>query len=263
MVRGTLLLSCGPSLAVSLVLVFKASAQPTIANASFEADAAPPYPGYGAISSWTPGGTIDTGFGMNEAGGAFADNGTIPHGTRVAFMQNNGTLSQTVAGFNTGDQYWLAYRENARGLCCGERVATLSVVAGGLTVVPEHVVAIVGGANPYQLVTSDVFTAAQTDMTVSFVKGGTGDSTALLDDVRIFTRDSLRLGIVMQSGTMPAIRIEGIPNRRVTLEFVGSLTPGTTWQLLTNFVLNSESTELVDSTAPASGPRFYRAQQLP
>ena len=179
---------------VALVLAFgQACAQPVIMNPSFETDNTPPYPGYGTITGWLPDNAIGTGYGLNEQGGPFADNGKVPDGIRVAFMQDNGTLSQTVSGFITGETYWLIYRENARGLCCGERNATLTAKIGGTTVVAEHEVAIVGGSNPFRLVTSDAFTAAEAEMTLSFAKGGIGDSTALIDDVRFLSRGSLQL----------------------------------------------------------------------
>jgi hypothetical protein len=83
-------------LAAFALIVFNASAQPVIINASFEADDVPPGAGYGAITGWTPGGAIGTSYGINGAGGVFADNGVIPDGTRVGFMQSSGTLSQVV-----------------------------------------------------------------------------------------------------------------------------------------------------------------------
>ena len=135
------------------------------------------------------------------------------------------------------------------------------MAAGGTTVVAEHPVAIVGGLNAYRLVKSDVFTAQAPDLMISFAKGGIGDSTALIDDVRIFARHTLELGISLQYGNVPAIRIEGIPGRMVTLEYKESLTPETPWQTLTNFMLVTGSDLFSDNTAPISGSRFYRAQQ--
>jgi hypothetical protein len=236
--------------------------QPVMINPSFEIDAVPLSPGYGSITGWTPGGGLIDGYGINEANGAFADNGSIPHGTKVAFIQDNGTLSQRVSGFIVGAPYWFAYRENARGLCCGERSATLSVVVGGTTVVADHVVAIAGELNPYRLVTSENFTALETDMTISFVKGGTGDSTALIDDVRIFTTNSIRLAVTLQDGNVPAINIQGIPGRMVTLEYNDSLKPES-WKDLTNFFLTTGPAVVVDSPVSPSRRRFYRTHQSP
>jgi len=247
---------------MALLLAFgRACAQPVLVNPSFETDITPPYPGYGTITGWLPDEAIGTGYGLNEEGGPFADNGKVPNGARVAFMQDNGTLSQTVAGFTPGEQYWLVYRENARGLCCGERRATLSARIGGTTVVAEHEVAIVGGSNPFHLVTSDAFTAAEAEMTLSFTKGGIGDSTALIDDVRLLSRGALQLAISVIDGSVPAIRIQGIPGRMLTLEFKHSLVPEGLWQPLANLLLTNGSDVFVDSEAPISNPRFYRAWQ--
>ena len=239
----------------------QAWAQPVILNPSFETDSTPPSPGYGRITDWLPDAAISTGYGLNEEGGPFADNGKVPDGVRVAFMQDNGTLSQTVSGFIPGEKYWLVYRENARGLCCGERSATLLARVGGTTVVPEHEVAIVGGSNPFRLVSSDAFTAAEAEMTLSFAKGGIGDSTALIDDVRLLSRGSLQLAISLVDGDFAAIRIQGVPGRMLTLEFRHGLLPGGLWQPLLNVLLTNGSDVFVDSEAPTSHPRFYRAWQ--
>jgi hypothetical protein len=236
---------------------------PALVNGGFERDATPPFPGYGTIKGWTPGGAIENGYGLNEANGAFADNGAIPQGTRVCFIQNHGTLSQIVSGFVVGETYWLTYRENARANCCGERVATLSVLADDTIVVPEHAVAIVGGLNPYRLVTSKSFVASAASMAITIAKGGTGDATALIDDIRILTRNAVRLGIIWPIGSAPTIHLEGIPNRPMTVEYTESLTPGTPWQLLTNLTLGAESEVIVDNTPVAAEARFYRAGLSP
>jgi hypothetical protein len=232
-----------------------------ILNPSFESDSTPPYPGYGTITGWLPDEAIGTGFGLNEEGGPFADNGKVSHGTRVAFLQNSGALSQTVSGFVPGQKYWLVYRENARGLCCGERRATLAVRIGGSTVVPEHEVSIVGGSNPFRLVTSDAFTATESEMTLSFTKGGFGDSTALIDDVRLLSRGSLQLAIGVIDGSVPVIQVQGIPGRMLTLEYRHSLASTGLWQPLLNVLLTNGSEVFVDQEASTSPPRFYRAWQ--
>jgi hypothetical protein len=232
-----------------------------IVNPSFETDSTPPHPGYGTITAWLPDVAIGTGYGLNEEGGPFADNGKVPHGTRVAFLQDNGVLSQAVSGFIPGEKYWLIYRENARGLCCGERSATLTAKIGGTTVVTEHEVTIVGGSNPFRLVTSEAFTATEGQMTLSFTKGGFGDSTALIDDVRLLSRGSLQLAISVLDGNSPAIRIQGIPGRMLTLEFKHSLLPEGLWEPLLNVLLTNGSEVFVDSEASTSHPRFYRAWQ--
>ena len=260
--KTNLLLYYVASVVVALVLAFdQARAQPVILNPNFETNSTPPYPGYGAITGWVPDDAIGTGYGLNEEGGPFADNGKVSHGTRVAFLQDNGVLSQTVSGFIPGEKYWLVYRENARGLCCGERSATLTAKIGGTTVVTEHEVAFVGDSNPFRVVTSDAFTATEDEMTLSFTKGGFGDSTALIDDVSLLGRGSLQLVINVFDGNFPTIRIQGIPGRMLTLEYKHSLVPEGSWQPLLNVLLTNGSHVFVDSEAPLSHPRFYRAWQ--
>lgn len=234
---------------------------PFVTNPSFEHDDIPPFPGYGTITGWTPGGEIGTSYGINPMNGAFADSGGVPHGVKVAFLQHNGTLSQTVFGFRVGAQYWLSYRENARQNCCGEREATLSVTVGGTRVVAEHPVAIVGDVNPYRLVTSELFTATEPDLTIVFEKGGTGDATSLIDDVRFLPRNNFKLGITLLNGNLPAITVDGAPGQSVLLQYKHSLLPTVPWQTLVNIALTDWSAVIMDGDALVSSPRVYRAQQ--
>jgi hypothetical protein len=248
-------ISSGASLAVR-------SGIPVIINPSFERDPVPPSPGYGPINGWTPDEEIGISYGINPMNGAFCDNGAVPHGAKVGFLQHNGTLSQTVSGFRPGAQYWLSYRENARQNCCGDRVATLSVTVGGMRVVPEHPVPIVGGIEPFRLVTSQLFTAKEADLTIAFEKGGTGDATALIDDVRIFPLDNFKLGIMLRNGTTPVIRIDGAPGASAILEFKDSLLPIVPWQPFMTVPVIDGSAIAVDIDPPGSN-RYYRAQHAP
>jgi hypothetical protein len=257
---ATLIIRFSCITALITLLSLSTSAQPVIINPSFEVDPTPAPPGYGIITGWMPGGGLVDGYGINEVNGAFADNGLIPDGTRVAFIQDNGALSQRVSGFTVGAPYWLAYRENARGFCCGERFATLLVTVDGRTVIANHVVPIVGDTNPYRIVTSAMFTASATDLTVSFTKSGMGDSTALIDDVRIFNTNALQLAMTLQNGNVPAIHIQGLPGWNVSLEYSASLAQEA-WQGLTNLVLTTGSALVVDRSGVDVGPRFYRAHR--
>lgn len=154
-----------------------------VANPSFEANSFGTFPGYtsgnGPITGWTALG----GHGLNPAGGnPFADNGTVPDGNNVAFMQENGALSQMVSGFAIGADYYVVYYENARSVVT---VPSLEVKIGDLTVVPTHPRPPVGGNNPYVRVQSDIFTADAETMQLSFIKSNPqgNDSTALIDNV--------------------------------------------------------------------------------
>src|SRR5437667_9295917 len=93
----------------------------TIPNPSFEADTFTVFPGYvsgnGAITGWTA--NNNDRVGLNPGGGSpFADNGTIPDGANVAFIQSGTaggtTLSTTISGLTAGQAYKVTFRCNAR-----------------------------------------------------------------------------------------------------------------------------------------------------
>ena len=86
----------------------------TIPNPSFEANSFTTYPGYisvnAPITGWTANPADEV--GLNPAGGQspFADNGAIPDGTNVAFIQagsavdsQQGSLSTTISGLDDRD----------------------------------------------------------------------------------------------------------------------------------------------------------------
>lgn len=157
-----------------------------LANPSFEEDDFYEWPGYVSgnwpITGWEALG----GHGINpvqDGRSPFADNGTIPHGARVALMQENGVMTQNVTGLTAGAEYYLHYYENARTVTT---VPSLAVTIGELTIVPDHAVPPVRSGS-YREVFSDVFTATGTQMLLSFIKGAPsgGDCTALIDNIAI------------------------------------------------------------------------------
>ena len=159
----------------------------TLVNPSFEADTFTVWPGYagagnGAITGWSGGGGINPVSGMNP----FADNGQVPDGNQVAFMQGDGSLSQTIGGFTVSAPYYLRYRENARN-CCGGALPVMKATMDSLVIVDAHTITVVGAANPYHMVTSPKFFAANSQQTLSFVasRPSGGDSTALIDFVEV------------------------------------------------------------------------------
>lgn len=97
---------------VAAVLWSQAVWGQTIPNPSFEADTFTVFPGYirdnGPVPGWT--GTPPERVGLNPGGGTpFANNGTIPDGDNVAFIQSNAsdpstlsTLSTTISGLVPG-----------------------------------------------------------------------------------------------------------------------------------------------------------------
>jgi hypothetical protein len=154
---------------------------PQVANPSFEVDAVPPFPGYGSITGWTVGGG-----GINNSSGPFHDNGTIPDGEKIAFIQSDGTMSQVVSGFIAGASYQIRYFENARN-CCSGTAPFVEVRIGGNTIVAPHAVPPVGGSNPYREVISDPFVATASSLELAFIKSNPqgGDTTLLIDNVSI------------------------------------------------------------------------------
>lgn len=167
-----------------------ASGQPVLLNPSFEEDSFTVYPGYvsgnGPIAGWTN----SASGGLNPVVGGsspFANNGTIPDGDQVAFIQRgpDHSLSQTAVGFQPGETYLVTYRENSRS----PHVPPLAAfMIDAETLVPEHAVAYVGGSNPYYHVAAKLFTASSSAHTLKFInnsEASAGDNTLLLDDVRI------------------------------------------------------------------------------
>ena len=164
----------------------------SINNASFEADTFTNFPGYtsgngGVITDWTL--SNNTRIGLNPGGGTpFAENGTIPSGTNVAFLQAGSTgavtMSQTVTGLTIGTKYHVEFRVNARNSWNGPFLE-FSTDAGEPAVSAQ--VTLVGGSNPYKYVGFD-FTATNTSHVINIANTiNSGDHTLLIDDVTIAT----------------------------------------------------------------------------
>ena len=62
-------------------------------------------------------------FGLNDAAGPFHDNGRIPDGRLVAFLQKSGSLQQRITGLEPGQRYELQYYVNSRARHSTGRVA--------------------------------------------------------------------------------------------------------------------------------------------
>lgn len=157
----------------------------TLANPSFESDTFTNYPGYVSgnfpISGWTV--SNPSGAGINPANGSqFANNGIIPDGTKVAFIQADGcSLEQTVTGLVPGKTYFIKFWENSRS---GYPAPNLEVKLGGQTIVPTHTV----NSGEYKLVISKPFLATEESAVLAFIKQPGplgGDSTVLIDAIAI------------------------------------------------------------------------------
>jgi len=201
-----------------------------ITNPSFEADTFTVFPGYvsgnHAITGWNSLGN----HGVNTAAGPFADNGTIPDGNQVAFMQADGALSQLISGFIPGVDYYVVYYENARS---GGPPA-VEVQAGDLSIVQPHLRP-TGG---YVKMLSESFTADTDSIQLSFIKSNPlgGDTTALIDYVCILELPGgTPVDILGQpesqianAGQSVTFRVRALGSQPVTYEWLkdGTVIPG-------------------------------------
>lgn len=191
-------------LAMTLLLSPLPLAAQTTTNPGFEANTFPTFPGYisgagnGPITGWT-GAPADR-VGLNPSGGTpFANNGTIPEGTKVAFLQATGaaipSLQTTVSGLTIGTKYNVSLRVNARYHATANLpFLVFSTDGTGPTVATEvSRASTVVDATPYRTAayeftataTSHVITLANTKPTVAPSSTANGDHTLLLDDVTV------------------------------------------------------------------------------
>jgi hypothetical protein len=180
-------------LAATLLLSPSLLMAQTITNPGFEANSFTIFPGYidgspaqapnGPITGWT--GTPVSRTGLNPAGSSpFADNGIIPEGTNVAFIQAGtsgvASLESTVTGLQIGTKYNVSFRVNARS----NQSAVLRFSVDGTPVAEDAEVTMVGN-NPYNHAAFEfTATAEQHAITIANVRTA-GDHTLLVDDVKI------------------------------------------------------------------------------
>ena len=162
-----------------VTLVKRAVDNVVMVNPGFEASGTPGWPGYiqpAPISGWTATGN----YGVNVSGpGPFANNGINPEQDRVAFLQGDATLTQTVWELEDGEAYHLSFHFNARG---GNK-PTLNVTVNGETAL-EYEVNPVGEAEAYYRYVYN-FTSDSDMAEITFAQTAEGDNTVLLDEVRL------------------------------------------------------------------------------
>jgi len=165
----------------------------TITNPGFEANSFTIFPGYidgspaqapnGPITGWT--GTPVNRTGLNPAGTSpFANNGIIPEGTNVAFLQAGASgaasLQTTVTGLQINTKYNVSFRVNARAA----QSAVLRFSVDGTQMGEDAEVTQVG-PNPYNYAAFEfTATAEQHNINIANVRAA-GDHTLLVDDVKI------------------------------------------------------------------------------
>ena len=166
----------------------------SLSNPSFEADTFTTFPGYasgngGSITGWTlssPGSA-----GLNSAGNSpFADNGLIPDGKNVAFIQSSagtvGLLSTTITGLTPGVVYEVSFRANSRASTAAPSPAW-SLNGGDWT--PFTASPPVGAGKPYDTVIGS-FRATATTASLALANQTVADSALLVDDFRIVARQA-------------------------------------------------------------------------
>jgi len=185
-------------LAALLIGPLPALAQ-SIPNPSFEDSAnfinGPGYitsgsPANGPINGWTASHNDRT--GINPSGTTpFADNGAIPNGAKVAFLQAvSGAvpkLETTATGLTPGTKYHISFRTNARNNTAGQlpHLVFSTPGSGSPTVTAEiQRVATAINTTPYRYVGYD-FTATGTEQLIRIENTKNADHTLLLDDFKI------------------------------------------------------------------------------
>ena len=183
-------------------LALPARAAPQVQNGGFEADSYTVSPGYARqngdqITGWTFAGGAGVNpvwpDGARKAGpeAPFLDNGRVPQGRQVAFIQGPGALRQQLAGLRPDRRYRVLYRENARVQRRGSEWPRLRLLLGDQVLVSAHEVTPVAAAEqmdvPFYRVESAWFTppaAGTFELRFETVQK-TGTTTVLLDDIRL------------------------------------------------------------------------------
>src|SRR5688572_8334898 len=158
----------------------------SVPNSGFEAETFTVWPGYASINGGISGWTFTGGTGLNPASGnPFADNGSVPEGSNVAFIQSGAnileTLGTTISGLAPGTAYTVRFRANQRA---GYGAPTPSYALNGGAPVSFSAAPPAGGSNGYYYAGGTfIATAATAALTVSNTTAG--DTTLLVDDFSI------------------------------------------------------------------------------
>jgi hypothetical protein len=193
--------------------------------------------------------------GTNDS--PFADNGTVPDGRQVAFLQQDGALRQVVTGLVIDGTYRVEYWENARQATYGgtDDGPVLEVHMGTSVILSAHAVPPIGA---YTLRQSRTFVATSDRMELAFVKLGPPDldRTVLIDNVRVvYCSPPLRIATVVGPGTLTFSWDSSLGG--LTLESAGSLNPPVQWAPVQG-TSSGQATVSVQETN-----RFYRLRSGP
>ncbi len=154
------------------------SSTPTVGDPGFEAVPVGPggYTYDPTGSAWTFSGTS----GLSGNGTAFTSgNPSAPQGQQVAFLQNQGSISQAVANWAAGS-YHLKFQAAQRGNF-GASNQTIQVLVDGNVVATYN-----PRSTTYEYYTTAGFAVGSGSHTISFVgMASSGDNTAFLDNISI------------------------------------------------------------------------------
>lgn len=177
--------SLGTSADSSPVCSNPASVAITIPNYSFESPTTTTYIYNPSGGSWTFSGSSGNGSGVTANNSGFTSgNPAAPDGKQVAFVQQTGSIVQSVSGFVNGGVYNIifsaAQRANKSG---GQAGQTFDVRVNGTTVASFAPPQSATSYSDY----STSFTATGTSQSIGFYGTdlNTGDNTIFLDNVRI------------------------------------------------------------------------------
>ena len=197
-----------------------------VSNPGFETNPPTAFPTYGPIDGWE--GSSNT--GVNNSMGPFHDNGIIPGGAQVGFVQGSNKLYQDIGGLTVGQSYWLQFFYNSRN-CCGGTIG-FTVTYGDQVIFEQAEVVPVGEGMPYYYVQAP-FVADTGSGRLSFNGMAMGDASFLVDAVTIVAREDTDIPVVNPSfettGAIPAPGYLG--NGELALPLAG-------WTMTGNYGVN-------------------------
>ena len=191
--HATFAISSSKTLCFELSSVTATARAGFIRNPGFESNYQETWPHYGDIDEWTHTGSS----GTNLADGPFHDNGLIPDGAQIGFVQGSNSLAQEIGGLEVGQAYWLQFYYNTRN-CCAGGTTTLTVSYGEQILFEESPLEPVGIDQPYQFAAIP-FTPEAPSGLLTFSGAAEGDATFLLDAIHIVKRDDDQVLIINPS----------------------------------------------------------------
>lgn len=155
-------------------------APPAVSNFSFEVPSISNYQYNPAGGTWTFTGSSPNGSGLVANGGGFS-NPNAPLGVQAAFVQELGTVSQTISGFTPGVAYTLTYSAAQRSTTSQNGGESWKVLIDTKVIQTNGP----GGTSFADYSATFVATAVSHKLTFAGTDLAGGDNTVFLDDVSI------------------------------------------------------------------------------